>query len=335
MRDKLWRRSISLEGLLWLLIIFSFWSWRAWRTKPLLPESVVRRGAVARLPSPIVEASGLCPSRVSPGKYWTHNDSLDEARAFQVTLEGALLDIVKSEDVENIDWEACATVIDDPYDGQHLLYIADSGNNFQWRDRLTLYGFQEPTAGRPLSLISHYSFSFPSTTLGRPPLVYSTGEGRCRDLEAIFWRRGELFFISKCIISGPPTVWRLPRENTTLSDPYVLEKVAKLPIPPSDHPLLSRVTDSSFWSPRDLLAVLTYQHIWIYKANGSPRSPRFQALGRCPLSRGYRQVVQAEAISWVTPTRSSLQDRMQLAVLTERGDVYRYLYNLDTGECDK
>ena len=49
-----------------------------------------RPGALARLPQVISEASGLCPSLLKQGHYWTHNDSLDQARLFLINDRGQL-----------------------------------------------------------------------------------------------------------------------------------------------------------------------------------------------------------------------------------------------------
>ncbi|MAD60873.1 MAG: hypothetical protein CMH49_05085 [Myxococcales bacterium] len=160
-----------------------------------------RPGALARLPQVISEASGLCPSLLKQRHYWTHNDSLDQARLFLINDRGQLhhevsLSYVSPEMsdqksrghteaqtqkqsrqslkqqnpfVSNVDWEACSSVHKDLYDGQSVVYVADTGNNFQWRQDLKVYVFQESVKAQGaikstsplLNYLKRYSIRFP------------------------------------------------------------------------------------------------------------------------------------------------------------------------------
>ena len=334
-----------------------------------------RPGALARLPQVISEASGLCRSLLKQGYYWTHNDSLDQARLFLITDHGQLhyeVSLIpvglektdqktrknieaqaqkqsrqtakqKNHSVSNVDWEGCSSVHTDLYDGQSVVYVADTGNNFQWRQDLKIYAFQESvkTQGTKkftsplLNYLKSYSIRFPNSK--RPSLDYWSDEGRCRDIEAIFWRQNELFLISKCIISGPAMLWRVPRErikskalsNKAKQERLTLEALQKLPIAASQHPLLERVTDASYAEHINMLAVLTYQSIWFYEVSGSAQNPSFKPFAHCKLNQVPRLVRQAEAISW----HALQDDKAELIVLTESRDVYSYVLDFNQKDC--
>ena len=334
-------------------------------------ETLIRPGALAKLPPIISEASGLCPSINKDGYFWTHNDSLDQARLFLINRHGKLRQELslavalhadqnkqlhqenfQSSFISNVDWEACTSVLKDRYDGENVIYVADTGNNFQWRQDLKIYAFNELSevstevkkqhtdSSITLSYLRAYPIRFPHSK--RPPLDYWSNEGRCRDIEAMFWRQNELFLISKCIISGPTMLWRVPREQSKSNrsadrfqhqaspqDSITLEAVEKLPIKASQHPLLERVTDASYNPYLETLAVLTYQSIWFYKVEGKAKKPSFEHFVHCRLNQIPRLVRQAEAISWYQQD----QNKAELLVLTEARDVYSYVLDFNLKGC--
>ena len=319
---------------------------KTWRnaTRVRLMDHELRQGSSARFRPPILEASGLCPVSESksiddnlgihesvPNLFWTHNDSFDRARAFQVKLNGELIHEIAIPGIDNVDWEACSSAKFDPHDGADVLYIADTGNNFHWRDQLVIYALglsQDDQGHHTLKPLRPYHFRFPRNG-SDPPLSYEKDDGRCLDIESLFWRHGELFMISKCAISSSPTLWRLPREKDggrSVESQIVLEDLGKLSIVPSAHPLLERVTDASYLAREGILAVLTYQSLWFYQLSGDPKRPKLSPpLTRCDLNIKGRNVSQAEALSWVESSEGN-----QLVVLTELGDVYTYKIDIPT-----
>lgn len=313
------------------------------------------------LKPPLTEVSGVAQHLSRPQHYWVHNDSLDEARVFLVNERGALVSEHKLShtfDAEserwravNVDWEDIASTQSDPYDGDHVLYIADSGNNFHWRQDLRIYAFHEPSSeSSSLKLISVYPYRFPHQTR-TPPTSYDQVRGRCLDSEALFWWRGELFLIGKCVFGGPTRVWRLPRELLTpphsqrplqrdLRESVVgypeltLSPTALLKIPRSLHPLKARVTAATAHSKVDLLAVLTYQSVWLFKLSGPPRSPHIERVMSCPLTQASAQPIrQAEAIEWRDLSRDLPTHHAQLLILTEGRGVHTLSMNLIKQEC--
>jgi len=84
---------------------------------------------VARLDTVLDESSGLA---IHNGSIWTHNDSGDEARLFELDRLGNIKRQVVISNADNIDWEAMASDAD-------YLYIADTGNNVNFRSTLSIY----------------------------------------------------------------------------------------------------------------------------------------------------------------------------------------------------
>lgn len=154
--------------------------------------------SVAQMPDPAIpalnEQSGLLKSARYPGVFWAHNDSGDEARIFAFTFDGQPVGAPKNKPYEgirisgatNFDWE------DITGDGDNL-YISDLGNNGNARRDLAIYVVPEPN---PVEIRN-------SSYLKRIPVAYEDqkefppNKDFQWDCEAIFWRRGKLFAITK------------------------------------------------------------------------------------------------------------------------------------------
>jgi len=102
---------------------------------------------LAPLPPELREASGLTVSRMQPGVLWAHNDSGDAPVLYAIDLKGQILAKVAVVNATATDWEdissgPCPSRIGD---GRPCLYIADTGNNNQSRDTLTIFVVEEPS----------------------------------------------------------------------------------------------------------------------------------------------------------------------------------------------
>lgn len=84
---------------------------------------------IAQLDSRMQESSGLAWHGDS---LWTHNDSGDTARVFQLNLRGELLREIVIGNAQNVDWESMA------HDADYL-YVADTGNNANTRSEFSIY----------------------------------------------------------------------------------------------------------------------------------------------------------------------------------------------------
>ena len=357
--------TLSLLILSWITVDLIASS--SWFSTPAHKKS---RLAALPLKAPLLEISGITRHFSRPHQYWAHNDSLDQARLFLVSAQGKLISEHKipsshKTQVRNIDWEDLTAAHQDPYDGARVIYVADSGNNFHWRDDLKVYAFSEPEKdGDALRLLQTYPYRFPHQRR-HPPQNYDWRRGRCLDSEALFWWRGELFLIGKCVFGGPTLLWRLPRERSRLDkhfsktlqssvqrvqspnpetkrdtpqgQPLTLESISLLDIKPAPHPLSERVTGAAIGRDHDILAVLTYRSVWFFRLSGAPRSPQSQLLFRCDLTQASAQPVrQAEAIEWsiYTPEMSSFNLNLRsLLILTEGRGVHNLTVNISRREC--
>lgn len=87
------------------------------------------------------ELSGLAASRRWPGVYWAHNDSGDGPRLFAFNRRGQVIARIEVEGAEAVDWEDIALY---ERDGRSWLAVGDIGDNFAFRDRVTIYLLPEP-----------------------------------------------------------------------------------------------------------------------------------------------------------------------------------------------
>lgn len=87
------------------------------------------------------ESSGVAASRLSPGVFWTHNDSGDPPRIFAFNAKGEDLAVFDIEGTIHQDWEDMASFT---LGGKAYLLLADVGDNAEARDQCTLYLLHEP-----------------------------------------------------------------------------------------------------------------------------------------------------------------------------------------------
>lgn len=92
---------------------------------------------ISNLPNLVAESSGLIPS-LTPGRFWSHNDSGGDPELYCFDTNGALLRTVELIGVPNIDWEELSS------DHAGSVYIGDFGNNSNNRQDLTLYRIPHP-----------------------------------------------------------------------------------------------------------------------------------------------------------------------------------------------
>jgi hypothetical protein len=117
----------------------------------------------------ISESSGLAESNLSPGHFWTHNDSGDSARMFSFSSDGKVTGGCELVGVRAVDFEDAASFIQD---GVPRMVFADVGDNDSARRFISLYFFDEPDPKQNTSI----------TNWTRIDLRYPDG---ARDCEAI------------------------------------------------------------------------------------------------------------------------------------------------------
>lgn len=158
----------------------------------------------------ISESSGIAASYLTPGDYFTHNDSGDTARFFKFDPSGKVVATYSLAGVEATDWEdiASAKVGEQPY-----LYIADIGDNQSKRERVEVYRLKEPTGGsRDPSDFDTYEITYPDGPHNAETLMVRPGSG-------------DIYIVTKTD-KGPSEVFKLAKP--TKSGKYTPVKIGEL-----------------------------------------------------------------------------------------------------------
>jgi len=193
----------------------------------------------------LVESSGVAPSRLVPGVYWTHNDSGDRPFLYATDPTGNDLGRVRVIGGNARDWEDLAAAPCFVAPGR-CLYVADIGDNARKRPYVVLYRVPEPIPPSGSADTLRSVAVLDSIVLRYP--------GRPHDAEALAitsW--GEILLVTK-------DRFRLPvifRARANGPAAQTLDSIAVLPIRSS---LLSgRLVTGAAVSPGDsLLVVRTY-----------------------------------------------------------------------------
>lgn len=118
-----------------------------------MPEEVVQA-----LPDQIMETSGLIYWN---GGLWTFNDSQNLPEIYKIdTLNGAIIQTIQLQEVENVDWE------DITQDDDHI-YVGDFGNNLGNRTDLKIFILQKsaiPDTGNAALEVQAINFSYGDQT---------------------------------------------------------------------------------------------------------------------------------------------------------------------------
>src|SRR5690349_7814313 len=158
------------------------------------------------------ESSGVAPSGLASGVFFTHNDSGDVARFFRFQRNGKVDGEYALKGAEAIDWEdmARATV-----DGKSYLYFGDVGDNAEDRKNITVYRVEEPTTSGKQSIDKFETYT----------LTYPDGAHNC---EAMFvTSSGDVWLVTKNP-GGNSIAFVLLKPKGTGA--YVLKHVANLAI---------------------------------------------------------------------------------------------------------
>lgn len=162
-------------------------------------------------PSFIGESSGVAPSRITRGIYYTHNDSGDTARFFKFNLSGQVLSAHGLTGAGAVDWEDMASA---RFQGRSYLYFGDVGDNLRVRSTIKVYRCEEPTGTGNVTQFDTYTLKYPD------------GPRNCETL-MVHPRTGEIWIVSK-VDSGASSVYRLPAPSG--SGTYDLIKVGQVTV---------------------------------------------------------------------------------------------------------
>ncbi|WP_431873156.1 hypothetical protein [Nocardiopsis eucommiae] len=220
----------------------------------------------------ISESSGLAPSLLHEGVWWTHNDSGDHpSEVYAVDEDGETLATVTL-NIERRDWEAIS-VAQGP-EGVPTVFVGDIGDNFGggWPN-IRVYHFAEPEVlGDAVLDPSVFTFTY---------------EDGGRDAEGMMIdpRSGRIYVVSKEFAGS---VYAAP-ENLDPSGENVLTRVDSAPL---------FATDAAFSPDGTRYAIRTYWGVSVYDGtNGVP--------GRSVGSFDLPEMEQGESVAF-TPDGTAL-----------------------------
>jgi len=205
-----------------------------------------------QLPSYLNEASGI---ELSPdGTIWTHNDSGNEAKIYQIDDQCNVIRTVNLLGVSNNDWEDLAL------SDSLILYVGDFGNNLNTRTNLAVYFF--PTNDLPLGESSvtpsviHFNHSEQNAF---PP----NAEAMHFDTEAMILRGDSLFLFSKdrsSPFTGKTYEYAIPATAGT----YTISRIDSFVVSTQSG---SAVTSADFLNDINRLYLLTTSEILEFNTN--------------------------------------------------------------------
>ena len=204
----------------------------------------------------ITESSGVVPSALVPGVYWTHNDSGDRPYLYATDSTGRDLGAVRVAGAGAYDWEdvtagSCLVV------PGRCLYVGDMGDNRRRRRSFVVYRLREPVPPRG-----------PADSLRVVPLldsiVLAYPDG-AHDAEALaVTRAGELLIITKDR-AGPAVLFRSSPARG--SAPRLLRRIGAMAM--RTGLLTGRLATGAALAPDDaLLAVRTNVSIHLFRLAG-------------------------------------------------------------------
>jgi hypothetical protein len=241
--------------------------------------------------SKINEASGLAQSLRQDDRLWTLNDSGDSATLYAFAEDGSDHGSVILHGAVNDDWEDLASF---KFSGRPFLLIADVGDNFSNRDKVSLYIVEEPD---------------PMTGEVTPSwqIDFNYPDGP-KDAEAVAVDESShvAYVLSKRTI--PARLYSIPLtpdsvgENTLATANY-LGTIDSLPQPTEDDLDQALARKSWHWQPTAMdfspdgksAVILTYRAVYLYQRQGG--ESWIDALQRSPVTYDLGDIKEAEAVS--------------------------------------
>lgn len=174
----------------------------------------------------IVESSGLTASRLTPGVYWTHNDSGDGPYIFAFNARGDSLGVWRVAGADARDWEDIAAG-PGPQAGKSYLYVGDIGDNNGVRSEIIVYRIPEPllTPADATLTKAKAKVTDPGEVIR---LRYPDGK---HDAEALLIhpQSGNLYVVTKVLL-GDPGVYEASAPLTT-GPVTTMKRVTSLKVP--------------------------------------------------------------------------------------------------------
>ncbi len=222
--------------------------------------------------APVVESSGLAPSRARPGVLYTHDDANNAPSLYAVDLDGRFLGEHPVEGLGMVDWEDLAAG-PCPDDGGPCLYVGDIGDNDADRATIAVHVVSEPAAGEPARLRETWQARYPDGP---------------RDAETLLVHpcTGEVHLVTKGQ-DATGTVYRWPADRSGVGE---LEPVADLALD-DDRP----ITGGQWDAEGDRLVVRTHDRLFEWRTDPADPDAHWS---EAPLEVGRVEEQQGEGVAY-------------------------------------
>jgi hypothetical protein len=216
-------------------------------------------------------------SRRQPGILWTLNDSGNDAWIYATDTLGRAHGAFEVANARNLDWEAIAI---GPCGPRDCVYIADTGDNGQYRRSATIYRVPEPAIP-----------SQRTATQQAEALEFRYPRGRW-DVEAAFVDSTETVWLITKGRGRAPALYRLPAAAWGSGETVTAVEAGRLSL--DTESLGNRVTDAALSPSGRVVAVRTYLAIYLFAlTDEGTLAPTGIACDAAGLQ------IQGEGISWI------------------------------------
>lgn len=173
----------------------------------------------------VSESSGLAASRLTPGAYWTNNDSGDGPFIYAFDTRGDSLGVFRVAGAQARDWEDMAAG-PGPERSRPYLYIGDIGDNNERRAEIVVYRVLEPALTDTRKLTK----ARPGTTQPAEAIRLRYPDG-AHDAETLLVHpvSGHIYIITKVVIANP-TVYEAAPPFTT-DKPTTMTRLGVVNVP--------------------------------------------------------------------------------------------------------
>ncbi|HKP83627.1 MAG TPA: hypothetical protein VJT69_16460 [Pyrinomonadaceae bacterium] len=172
----------------------------------------------------VSESSGLAASRLTPGAYWTHNDSGDGPFVYAFDTRGDSLGVFRVAGAQARDWEDMAA--GPGPERKPYLYLGDIGDNNEARPEIVVYRVPEPALTDTRKLTK----TRPGTTAPSEAIRLRYPDG-AHDAEALLVHpvTGHIYIVTKVVIANP-TVYEAAPPFTT-GKPVTMTRLGVVNVP--------------------------------------------------------------------------------------------------------
>ncbi|MEP0006776.1 MAG: hypothetical protein ABJ387_12400 [Balneola sp.] len=239
------------------------------------------------------EVSGIVKDSRFKDVYWVHGDSGTKNRIYAINNEGEVLPDKDSKGLEikgikNRDWE------DITIDENGDILIADVGNNCSCRSDQSIIKVKAPsTTDQSTEDYEVFEISYQ-----KPKGFLYKFMNYSMDVEAVFWKKGELFALTKRFRGRETNLFKLSKLDSEANNEFQL--VQKIDFD-------DEVTAAEYAFGK--LAVLTYKSLWIF--NDDETVDMFDG----EISHYEFEADQVESVTFI--------DSETVMIVEESGEIYR------------